>query len=284
MNLRQYWNSQYPSNNRACSTWLIQQCHGIAEALSGIHRYNTTSGTSILHSVLPQPLSSINRHEIQANGADDQKRPRTLFGRHGDITPANVLWFPDQNATGGYGILKISDFGTARFSNDETLIVEDKDSMPRTDNYRSPQWGLPDGKLSVQCDVWALGCMFLEYVCWYVGGYKLLEEFENQRVSGYESGCFFSIEMLETPGKPWAFTVDVKRPVKEMLEELRSRSATNSGILSILSIVQNDMLVAQSNDYGCQHEMNKNESRRIRKSSGNIARELSLVVQNLNEQ
>ncbi|KAJ4365827.1 hypothetical protein N0V83_008448 [Neocucurbitaria cava] len=282
--------------DKARVTWLIQQCHGIAEALYRIHRYNTTSATSIPHFMtLPKPEPSINHGNRQSNGAADKRSPRNLFGRHGDIKPANILWFPDKNLPRRYGLLKIADFGTARFTDDKRAAVQDRDVMPRSETYMAPEWRLPDSELSIQCDIWALGCIFLEFLCWYFEDWQLVQEFARQRTYGYESDCFFTIEMT---GKTRSISAKVKEPVSEMLEELRKRSRddSNNCFLGILDTIQNDMLVVQGDNLDSVDETNETESspasgflkvnheaRRRRKSSGNIARDLGSIVQALGQ-
>jgi serine/threonine protein kinase len=199
IDLDQYWRSRDPSpssNDVELSTWVKRQCCGIAEAVSHIHRYNTLSGTSMVCD-MTLPVPAAKAAQSQSHRSLDQRQPKPLFGRHGDIKPANILWFPDPNLAKGYGTLKLSDFGTTHFSVNENISKKDRYGIPNSRPYQSPECQLPGGELSSQCDVWALGCVFLEFVCWYFGGYKLLEEFHIERALGYESSSFFSIRREE---------------------------------------------------------------------------------------
>jgi len=163
MDLAEYWETKDPrtcQDQPALSTWLREQCSGLAEVVSHIHRY------------IP-------------------------FGRHGDIKPNNILWFPHassvKTSTPGLGTLKLSDFGTTGSGDRKPSSSQDSYTVPYSRTYQPPECRLPNAKLSAACDVWALGCVFLEFVCWYVGGYKLLQDFERQRDTIYGASCFFVI-------------------------------------------------------------------------------------------
>jgi serine/threonine protein kinase len=203
--LNQYWKMNDPTSlgkSAELSTWLKQQCYGIAEAVSRIHRYDTTSGTMMLSSdtsLEPNPKSA-QRHP-QSNQSPDPPNRKTLFGRHGDIKPANILWFPGKRSDRCFGTLKLSDFGTTHFSDGQRNSMQDNYTVPYSRSYQSPECRLPDGQISSQCDVWAMGCVFLEFVCWYVGGYELLNKFEHERLlaGGLEGSSFFSFKPEDNP-------------------------------------------------------------------------------------
>jgi serine/threonine protein kinase len=154
--------------------WLIEQCRGLVEGLHTIHRYETFSGTSLLASseLDERDYFQADRRSITTENIDGaQQAIRTLFGRHGDLKPQNILWFPDPSSRGGNGILKISDFGIARFSTKDVWETRKTGRVPNSPTYRSPEYDL-NGKLTTACDVWALGCVYLQFVTWYLGGYR----------------------------------------------------------------------------------------------------------------
>jgi serine/threonine protein kinase len=191
--LNQYWKTKDPKSlnkSAGLSAWLKQQCSGIAEAVSQIHRYKTTSGTTMLPSNNPPGPKT-----------KSARRPKILFGRHGDIKPANILWFPEEPSDKCFGTLKLSDFGTTHFSDGERTTMQGSDTIPYSRSYQSPECRLPGGDPSSQCDVWALGCVFLEFLCWYVGGHELLVKFEQERLraGGYEGSSFFFFKPGDSP-------------------------------------------------------------------------------------
>jgi serine/threonine protein kinase len=191
--LENYWKRAHHVKGEKFSVWLVRQCKGIAEALSQIHRYRTTSAT-ILVPRAPDKIPHLNIVSAESSLYDSARsRTFTLSGRHGDIRPQNILWYHSPVGTEDFGTLKLSDFGSTRFRREPEMPEEKRKSMAISWTYLSPECQLPDASPSIQCDVWALGCVFLEFVCWYFAGYDGLGEFERQRKLGYDSDSFFTI-------------------------------------------------------------------------------------------
>lgn len=194
LDLVRYWGQIGPtlSRNERLSRWVREQCCGITRAVSKIHHYDTMSGSSMMWD---PPLSTPKTSE---SGSVPSQRMsgcgsfRMLFGRHGDINLANILWFPDLRSSQGHGVLKISDFGTVRFSKTDMISKEHSDTVAQSRSYQSPESRSRDAQLSSQCDVWALGCVFLEFVCWYLEVSSGVESFEQARASNFESSSFFT--------------------------------------------------------------------------------------------
>jgi serine/threonine protein kinase len=118
---------------------------------------------------------------------------KSFFGRHGDLKPENILWFPDQQSTGSHGILKITDFGITRFSSENNW----NGRVPNSPSYRSPEYDLSK-KLSTACDIWALGCVYIQFIVWYYGGHNYLQHFGDRRLAidkhwwNYKTDTFFT--------------------------------------------------------------------------------------------
>ena len=170
--LEDFWKQVSPQPGM--SAWLIEQCRGLAEAMSIIHRYETTLGT-----MMPHQLSNLQRparEETNEHGA------LSLIGRHGDIKPTNILWFRQESGD-GYGILKITDFGIARFTPENMASKRAQGFVPNSATYRSPECDLPSKQIGAHCDVWALGCVSLVFVTWFFGGYDEVEKFTKIRQS-----------------------------------------------------------------------------------------------------
>jgi serine/threonine protein kinase len=121
-----------------------------------------------------------------------------VWGVHGDLKPANLLWFPNRDDRNDMGTIKISDFGSGEFK-----LTTARTSAPRTrysPPYRPPEFDLPDSELTAPSsgDIWSLGCVFLEFATWYIGGSDLLEKLDHLRSTTSqgdpdESRAFFEI-------------------------------------------------------------------------------------------
>lgn len=194
-----------PTKTEAMAQWLAEQCRGLAEGLQHIHHWETFSGSSIVSDpeYVPEPPLELSQRK---DTATLEHEPIRLIGRHGDVKPENILWFLEPRSANNYGILKITDFGIARFSN----TYSRQGHMPNSPSYRSPEYELHESH-SPACDVWALGCVYLELTTWYCGGYELLMRAVRDRLArdpklhGISSDTFFTIyELQEQPGKKQA--------------------------------------------------------------------------------
>jgi serine/threonine protein kinase len=197
--LEGYWSQtpRPPAGDHAAQSWLIEQCQGIAEALKTVHSYRTMANSTML----PEP----ERQQKALLGMESSPGNITLLGRHGDIKPENILWFPDDSSIGGRGILKITDFGIARFTAENKAQKRAEGHVPNSVTYRSPECDFADEEVSAQCDVWALGCVYLVFVVWLFGGYEAVEKFAARRttydrdwVYPMHTDSFFAIEKTET--------------------------------------------------------------------------------------
>jgi len=139
----------------------------------------------------------------------------TLYGRHGDIKPDNILWFrSDKNRR---GIFAITDFGLSSIHRERSRSNEPNNGTPFTPSYRPPECDMEGCHISRSFDIWSLGCLYLELASWILGGFKLLEQFELARMTqsmmtGVTTSTFFDIKVLET--KKHQFMV--KPSVKEV--------------------------------------------------------------------
>jgi serine/threonine protein kinase len=143
--------------------WLIRQCLGIADGLRKIHLHRSWSNAKFL------------------NGSTHLEDTDKNRGRHGDIKPENILCFKTDEHQ--YHHLVVSDFGLTRFHRPETV-----DCVPRekvrglSRTYRSPEFDTQP-YISQAYDMWGLGCLYLEFISWFLVGYqKTREVFQSQRV------------------------------------------------------------------------------------------------------
>ncbi len=157
--------------------WVARQCHGLLGALHWIH----------------DPSSTV---------LDPKNQP--LFGRHGDIKPENILWYK-QNADGAHplasGELVLSDFGLTSLHHDQSRSKVKNGDVQYTTTYAPPESVLPDKEISRSIDIWALGCVYLEFVTWVVGGPSHVDDFRNARTSPFlkkfSNDIFWEVQELE---------------------------------------------------------------------------------------
>ncbi|KAJ4290398.1 hypothetical protein N0V90_010614 [Kalmusia sp. IMI 367209] len=217
--LFQYWKSMQWSHRLTPKdiSWVAKQCAGLAEGLLRLHRHLTfrtrsrsrededvvqkvTKGKHV-KIVTPAPkFYRVRSDSMQSNGVQVRldspiTRPdlphRTLsseviqeerYGRHGDINPGNILWYAENgdNSSALGGTLKIADFGQAELN---SLLSRTKQrDVANTLTYRPPECDLQQPAMINQSyDIWCLGCVYLEFITWALGGAKLLEIFSEKR-------------------------------------------------------------------------------------------------------
>lgn len=201
--LQGYWKKVNPTPSFDSNTvlWMARQCKGIANGIIKIHAHVSTY-------VKKDP-----------NGGGNQN---VVFGHHGDIKPENVLWFagPGEADHNSEGTLKLSDFGLAEFSIHQTTSMPPKSKWGVSLGYRAPEADLKQGTaIGRSYDMWTLGCLYLEFITWMLGGSKLLDEFMETRKArdamwhDIETHTFFKLEIDGRTGKP---TAVIKPTVKQV--------------------------------------------------------------------
>lgn len=261
-NLFIFWRNNNPQHDETGSTarWLVEQCRGLASALATIHRYQRTSTDSILNApglaskLLDTPEARLARTQSrETKGKGKGKHPEVLHCRHGDIKPENILWFPSPSGKSGgnNGVLKISDFGVAEFNVHES--VPRSEGMPASLLYKAPEVYL-DADISTKYDVWGLGCIFLEFLAWFFGGWEYFNDFLNKRMAPdkvvgrtfdsrkFRSGMFFVIGTNPATGAREAW---VKDSVRQFIHELHSHQRCTEFVNDFLDLIEHNMLVVE---------------------------------------
>ena len=128
-------------------------------------------GLQAIHEYTSDPSRS--SHQTQ-----DPSNPR-VHGRHGDLKPENILWFKKprfgQDIAGHWGSFVISDFGLTMFHHKNTKSEVNPSNLARSPTYRPPEYEVRQ-KVSQLCDIWSLGCVMLEFLIWYLLGWKGIED------------------------------------------------------------------------------------------------------------
>ncbi|KAF4342407.1 CMGC kinase [Fusarium beomiforme] len=164
------------------------------------------------------------------------------YGRHGDLKPENILWFKSRKEK--HGIFVITDLGIADAHRDQTRSNIPGADLPVTPSYRPPECDIRNGQISRDFDVWTMGCVILEMVCWLLGGKKNREDFKNARKSRYISGVVTDIFFdIEKPNNREGYKVRVKKGVTKWISSLHMNSGCSSYVHRLLKLVHEEMLV-----------------------------------------
>ncbi|KAI3538444.1 hypothetical protein CSPX01_09581 [Colletotrichum filicis] len=171
-NLRQFWTeSPRKIQQSFCQPqillrWMAEQCHALAAALQSIHDVRVKA--------------LIRAKRI----SKDEETDSDVFGIHGDIKPENILLFDYRQRRSGIGTLKIADFGLTEF---HKLTSRSRTYKPSPEGrrlaptYEAPELSQLGGSYSRKADVWALGCVFSEFLTWVVRGPSATTKFADDR-------------------------------------------------------------------------------------------------------
>jgi serine/threonine protein kinase len=163
--------------------------------------------------------------------------------RHTDLKPGNILCFAGTGSENNFGTLVITDVGIAKFHNIATAArVGPTDNRTVTAMYAAPE-SRPGTKIptSRRYDIWSLGCIYLEFVVWLLGGTEELRRFRkglfNRRTNEQ------SFYTTETPqGKESVAKVGQK--VIDWMVALRNRCPDNTALHKLVDLIEDEMLVA----------------------------------------
>ena len=149
------------------------------------------------------------------------------WGRHGDLKPENILWFGDSED--GEGCLKISDFGEAEL-NSRASKSGPRERLANSMTYRPPECDLQPKIIRQSYDIWCLGCVYMEFVTWMLGGVELWQEFAGKRLTwdifqSNNSDAFFEVvrnDMNDISAMVKKVVTEVSRRIRKGLQGKRS--------------------------------------------------------------
>ncbi|PVH79110.1 kinase-like protein [Cadophora sp. DSE1049] len=238
--LRRYWKDVNPNPvmDRRTVLWVAQQCKGIAEGVCAIHQYSSSR-------LRPQPKDEV-------------------FGHHGDIKPENVLWFPDANRDQTkQGTLKLSDFGLAEMSMHQTRSMQPKSNYATSLSYQAPEAEIEGtGAIGRSYDIWTLGCLYLEFITWLMGGWDLVDEFfflriPNDVVLGQDgttcyalkpAPTFYVLKPVKIPEGMWKTSAEIKPAVSKFISRLLADASCTDFLRNFIEMIRDDLLVIKAND------------------------------------
>ncbi|KAI0023323.1 protein kinase-like domain-containing protein [Xylariomycetidae sp. FL0641] len=151
-----------PSSDQAAVgvKWLAQQFAGLAgkSGLAGLHDTKLLPSSDLLLPVV------------------DPKE----YGIHGDIKAENILCFENRADQSHLGTLKIADFGLTGFHSMYTRSLQPPTS-PCSPTYRAPEYEIKDRYLTRKFDIWSLGCVFSQFMTWFILGPEAVRQFDEKR-------------------------------------------------------------------------------------------------------
>ncbi|KAL2073332.1 hypothetical protein VTL71DRAFT_10656 [Oculimacula yallundae] len=224
--LRRYWMevNSMPIMDRETVIWMVQQCTGIAEGVQAIHQ----SGSFTL------PV-----------GTESE-----TFGHHGDIKPENILWFRDSDR----GTLKLSDFGLAEI-NIHTKSMQRKSNYATSVSYQAPEVEIEGtGAIGRSYDMWTLGCLYLEFCCYQMGGWDLVARFNSERipqdfVPGQDATTFYTLKPVKAPDGKWKQKVEIKTSVSDFIARLLADESCTDFLCDFLEMIRDNLLVIKTHDH-----------------------------------
>ncbi|KAK4247592.1 kinase-like domain-containing protein, partial [Corynascus novoguineensis] len=254
-NLVQYWAKVKPKPDfKQAVVWVAMQCEGLVDGLRQIHKYESfpkTPGAGV--------GTQVKEHTKEAVDSSESSAKMKLYGRHGDIKPANVLWFPDlddeasaSDGSGTYGTLKLTDFGLSEFHTFDSRSNLSKSRIAASPSYRPPEYDMEQGRISRSYDIWTLGCLYLEFIAWLLGGWDLVKLFMVMRATTDNTGAserhhvkdhtFFELQEDGRDAK-------IKDSVTEFIKvKLHGHPLCSEYIHDFLDLIEEQMLVIETGD------------------------------------
>jgi serine/threonine protein kinase len=207
-NLRDFWIDGQTSSKTDLN-WVLRQLLGLIEAIAEMHGL---------------------------------KGDRNL--RHGDLKPENILCFQDDPQSEIR--LVITDVGLAKThakATDKRMEMQEFTSTKvSTSRYEAPELKAQDDKARVlprAFDVWAMGCIGMEFVIWLLYGLTGLVRFTDE-----------TMEFWESTGeqKHRAANLRVHRRVETWLSYMASedgRCGADTALGKVIKLIKDDLIVVK---------------------------------------
>ncbi|KAI0378685.1 hypothetical protein F5Y04DRAFT_261356 [Hypomontagnella monticulosa] len=236
--LSDFWRrNQHLVRNREHCKWMSNEFYSLCLALECVH--NERQAT----------LNLVSQNTLENNIAGQEVNVENLYGRHGDIKPENFLWFRQKDQS---SLLVLSDFGFGRLHTQLSRSNQNPRDIPMTETYRAPEFDLPQGMglISRAADIFSLGCVFLEYVSWFLLGFDSIEViFPSLRcekdIYDFNSETFFNVRHDENSGMPRPF---LKESVKNWIAQLQKHEDCSWYLFQFLEIIRDKMLAPNRKD------------------------------------
>ncbi|KAJ4117521.1 hypothetical protein NW768_010884 [Fusarium equiseti] len=227
-----------------------------------------------------EQLLGLSRALSKVHNPVDEDKLEQHF-RHGDLKPENILWFKDSSNSTRIGTLKIGDWGLAKQHSDVTQLRTIQTSTGfGTRRYEPPEERtVQDNKLIVPTqsgkivrkrsrlyDLWAMGCIWLEFLIWLMYGFDGLEAFNRSFNGGpVENPPYYEIDMNGA--------AKVHRVALQWLDHMARDPVCQVGqtaLGNLLEIIRDRLLVVKlPQNFGSSRDMSKTLQGRLRSPTNN---------------
>jgi serine/threonine protein kinase len=186
---------------RQAGVWV--QMRGLARALDRIINYDPR----------------VDNPGVVFQSRENKSDSPQILGYYFNLKHFNILVYDDED--GENNILKISDFGQAKFN---ARVDDSRTTNPGgADVYAAPE-AITDSesRLNTRYDIWSLGCIFLELVTFLLRKYQGVQDFGNARRKQFNrqiSSRFF--DELRDPLRGQRHFM-LRNAIKEWIEDLLS--------------------------------------------------------------
>lgn len=113
----------------------------------------------------------------------------------------------------------ISDLGLTAINSDKSRSMQRNTGLRMTPSYRPPECDTKGGTISKAFDIWTLGCLYLELICWLLRGKMGKDDFDEARttpfVFGSRTDVYFEIEERKRTA-PHTYVFKVKDVVSKV--------------------------------------------------------------------
>ncbi|KAF2964626.1 hypothetical protein GQX73_g8955 [Xylaria multiplex] len=181
--------------------------------------------------------------------------------RHGDLSPENIFHFQNSDdpdiPQDERGRFVIADIGTSKLHHlatdpplRETVIKASALC------YQAPEAQLDEGKSrSLRCDIWSVGCIFMDFVIWFLYGHKTIDVFREIRRGHDHKAAYY---------KCIGGHMEFHPAVYEGLEALRndSRCAKGTGLADLIDLIAHKLIVIEPQRRATAEEL-KDEFKKI---------------------
>lgn len=185
--------------------------------------------------------------------------------RHGDLKPENILWYTDECRNGNsIGTLKIGDWGLAKR---HEIATEHRSNKTTTEygtrRYEPPEvctrehtglkatvpLGRVQNRRSRLYDIWAMGCIALEFLVWLMYGPDELKRFnEAIKTQFSDYSPFYELVQDEDDKAKGASGAKVHRVVEKWMSHMAKDAACaaeTTALGDLLELIRNHLLVVK---------------------------------------